>query len=312
MAAGDVRAIGDWFRGTRYLKDDVDELFLLNNQYTAYYLTFMGFDVNSELSVTGKTSDRSYNIKIRDLDGLYDDLFFFDQGEDIDVYDGVTLLKTHTLNNSKDTVKNYDPEIVKVYNPDTTITGSYSTKTFEYTITEGGMYAIHIMGEWGANYKTPEITPSRSPIMDLLDEAWGGPWYQGTRVMIYNFQKGDKVSVTMGSDSNCFNFLAIYHLKTIYIDENSSLLWHQQVSDGTLSRQVPNDGKKHLLFAITRGNSSPSDVTDISQKHGEAYTKNNPGCKSYASVYYGDYSNLPVVKVQGWSGGMMHILDITL
>ena len=87
----------------------------------------------------------------------------------------------------------------------------------------------------------------------------------------------------------------------------------RDVQDGTISYTVPNDGKKHLVFGFVQGDYK-SDSTNMNTKRGDAYNRNVPNNlgRVLASVYYGDYNNLPTIQFSCSSWGRSQLVDLVI
>lgn len=91
--AGDIGAIADWFKGTRYSKKSVDDFFIngVNEGLSAYEIIFYG-EPNKKVNVVGGSSGKTYEFILGD-NGKKTKLLFFELGETITI----TYDKTHTL-----------------------------------------------------------------------------------------------------------------------------------------------------------------------------------------------------------------------
>ena len=105
MSTGNVKAIGDWFRATRYSKEEIDNFFIQNNDYTPYELTFYD-EPDSTITITGQTSGKSYTLKL--INGESTKLLFFTAGETVVVTDGENTI-TKVLSNQVDEISFVTP-----------------------------------------------------------------------------------------------------------------------------------------------------------------------------------------------------------
>lgn len=82
--AGDIEAIADWFKGTRYSKKYVDNFFILGNSCSPYVITFNGVP-NTDITIQGNTSGESYTFTVSNA-GQIKKLLWFESGEDVTVF----------------------------------------------------------------------------------------------------------------------------------------------------------------------------------------------------------------------------------
>lgn len=94
--AGDIKAIGDWFKGTRYSKSFVNSFFLYKNNFSPYVTTIVGLK-NQNVRLYGRSSLQTYNLKL-DKNGRFYGMLFFTSEETVDVStDGGTTSNVITL-----------------------------------------------------------------------------------------------------------------------------------------------------------------------------------------------------------------------
>ena len=101
MSAGNIQAIGDWYRATRYLKTEIDEFFIQNNEYTAYLITIKDVKYRT-VTLTGQTSGLTYSFKM--IEANMTKLLFFTSGETVVATDG-TYTVNKTLTDRETTIK---------------------------------------------------------------------------------------------------------------------------------------------------------------------------------------------------------------
>ena len=70
MSLGNVKAIGDWFRGTRYSKNQIDEFFIKDSSgLIPYDLMITGYRPEQMIKLVGQTSGETYNLCLAALMG---------------------------------------------------------------------------------------------------------------------------------------------------------------------------------------------------------------------------------------------------
>ena len=71
MSAGNVPAIRDWFNASLYNKEEIDNLFIQNNQpgLIPYDLTVQGYEPEQYVKLVGQTSGKVYNLCLAALMG---------------------------------------------------------------------------------------------------------------------------------------------------------------------------------------------------------------------------------------------------
>lgn len=84
MAAGNIKAIGDWFKSRTYDKNAIEDFFLnIDSGYKAYKFEIYGGDEDGIISFEGQTSGKEYAVNL-DSNGNGSALLFFTQGEYVD------------------------------------------------------------------------------------------------------------------------------------------------------------------------------------------------------------------------------------
>lgn len=90
MAAGNIKAIGDWFKSRSYGKVAIDDFFLkMSAGYLAYKFIIERGDPNEIISFVGQTSEKTYSVLL-DSYGNGSALLFFEEGENVDYAMGET------------------------------------------------------------------------------------------------------------------------------------------------------------------------------------------------------------------------------
>lgn len=113
-SSGSTEAIRDWLNASLYNKEEIDELFIRNNQsgLIPYDLMITGDQPGQMIKLVGQTSGKTYNICLAAILGgtdkyCYYGLLWFGQGEDVKIFDsdsGKELLE-HTLSERKDEIE---------------------------------------------------------------------------------------------------------------------------------------------------------------------------------------------------------------
>ena len=111
MAVGDIKAIGDWFRGTRYSKNQIDEFFIKDSSgLSSFALTYYGHP-NEEVTIEGQTSGEVYEFTLPPS-GVSTQLQFFEIGETVNISTDFGFSTTKILTNTTDDIKWFTPSLI--------------------------------------------------------------------------------------------------------------------------------------------------------------------------------------------------------
>ena len=315
-AQGDIRAIGDWFRSTRYLKEEINEFFILQNTYTPYLLTFYNFAPNKEIQIIGQTSNRSYTFKTDNVEGSYTGLFFFDRGEVISIYDGSTMLLAYTLSAQVD--------YISVTSAGITFIDSYQYPSGggskQYTIPSDGLYIL--IFSTGANNAAVNpshefsLTPSRSYMMrDLRPNQYPVVVNTQDGYYVFSASANDKVNIKINRVEHPqytwnTSFSSLYKLSGIRLSRESDIIFHltEDGSNGArpMTYTPPQDDNYYLEIGLCVGNEywgARENRTDLTDKSPEAYQSNNIGNRAISALYYGQGNKLPMISMYGRDAG---------
>ena len=311
MATGNIKAIGDWFRATRYTKDKIDDFFVQNNDYTPYQLTLYD-DPNSIVTITGQTSGKSYTIDI--VNGEATKLLFFTTGETIVATDGKNTI-TKVLSNQVDEIELGTPEISLVFKAENQPTTQGTVKDYTYTAEQNGYYLILY---W--DFLPVQLMTELSDVI-ISGQVLDSYGYPHIKYWICRLNTGDEVVTritTQPSSGYGFYSALIFKLNAI-IDRNSVELYKTvDRQDGTTNYEISSDSYKHLIFTSWQYNGTNSNnQTDTSVRKGDAMTSEivSTGLSSNnrisTCVYYGDKDNLPTpIKNYSWSWARGQLVDI--
>ena len=297
---GDVKAIGDWFRSTRYLKSIIDNFFVQNNLYTPYNLTIYG-EEDSTISLTGQTSGLSYSFQLPN--GQDTKLLFFTANETITVTDGTTTI-TKTLSAQNDTIR-LVPGISAITRVDQyTEVGNHS-----YTIAEDGTYLLILSSGAGYDPSTVSYTlpNGRSEIVsDVVTQADGTYGYQ-MRYVIVDLEENDvlQTNISRGTGQYAWPSMinALYKIDGYIV--NPGMTSHlNKVSDGNATYTPPNNNDKYLEIGIAySGYDVKRNDTSLVGKDPEIIVEESVGYQSLIAMYYGEGSKLPTISMYGYNGG---------
>ena len=102
--AGNIEAIRDWSKRYFYTKSEVAEYFAKSlNGLTAYKLTIIGPPSSSITITDNDQSDPQEYVVETDINGVYIDLFFFNEGNTLSLTSG-TYIASHQLDSYIDTI----------------------------------------------------------------------------------------------------------------------------------------------------------------------------------------------------------------
>lgn len=298
--AGNPKAIGDWFRATRYVKDQIDEFFVLKNTYASYEVTIKASE-GDEITITGQTSLRSYTFKM--IGDEVTKLMFFTANETIVASNG---LDTQTIVLSD---RVFDISFLTTKSID--LVDSYDSKgSHQYTVQENGMYLIIVSTGQAYRPTNASITlpQGRSAIIeDLMNYELSDTFQAQVRYCIADLQVGDVITTEIVRSDGAWNtnLNDIYKLSGIRINSNSSVIKHlERVGDGTASYTPPSDNNYYLEIGVayaTYGNKH--NYTDLTGKEPEVVVEEETGYKSLIAFYYGQGNKLPTISMQGYDGG---------
>lgn len=300
-AAGDIKAIGDWFKGTRYSKNKIFNLFIQNNDYTPYNLTIIG-DADSDITITGETSGRVYYLKLPNT-GEVSELLFFDLGETITATDGTNTI-TKTLSAQNDTIR-LVPDISAITRVDQyTELGNHS-----YTIPEDGTYLLILSSGAGYDPSTVSYTLpyGRNEIVsDVVTNADGTYGYQ-MRYMIANLKENDVIQTntfrTAGQWAWPSMINALYKIDGYIVDPDVTCDL-TRVGDGNAIYTPPNNNDKYLELGIAySGYNMTRNDTNLTGKDPEIVVEESVGYQSLIAMYYGEGNKLPTISMYGYNGG---------
>lgn len=311
MAMGDIAAIRDWFKTTRYSKSDMDELLLLSKNYTAYELTFYD-EPDSTVTITGQTSGKSYTIDI--ANGESTNLLFFTEGETVVVTDGENTI-TKVLSNQVDEIALVTPEISLVLKAENQPTTTGAVKDYTYTAEKSGYYLI-LYWEFMNIQLITELEDVL--ISGQVIDNYGSPHI---KYWICHLDAGDEVltRITTSDQFGRYFYSALIFKLDGIIDRNSVELYTTfDRQDGNTSYVISADSHKHLIITSWQTDGNGGDQTDTSVKKGEAMISSIvsawPNQSSYTvttCIYYGDKTNLPTpIKNYSWNWGRGQLADI--
>ena len=310
-AAGDIKAIGDWFKSTRYLKEEIDDFFVQNNDYTPYQLTFYD-ESDSTVTITGQTSGESYTIDI--ANGEVTKLLFFTAGETVVATDGENTI-TKVLSNQVDEIVLVTPEISLVLKAENQPTTNGAVKDYTYTAEKSGYYLI-LYWEFMNIQLITELEDVL--ISGQVIDNYGSPHM---KYWICHLDAGDEVltRITTSDQSGRYFYSALIFKLDGIIDRNSVELYTTfDRQDGNTSYDISTDSYKHLIFTSWQTDGNGGDQTDTSVKKGEAMMSsivsawpNYSNYKVTTCIYYGDKTNLPTpIKNYSWNWGRGQLVDI--
>ena len=230
---GEIVAIRDWFKATRYLKEDVEKFFLRYNSYFPYNLTILA-SAGSTITLIGRTSLNKYVIKM--AGNSVTKLLFFSYEETIEVSDGLTTV-VKTLDDQNDIISiipAYQETVLWDYitdnngnlkdGPTYDLVLHDNVENYQEIILEVMAYTPDIGGSWDADnfIKIPVgplmngITPGKTNVMTGY-----GIWKDRATVYTLSTNHVQKVYSNYGYN-NSMNAVRVIGVKMAYTE---TLLW---------------------------------------------------------------------------------------
>lgn len=202
MSLGNAKAIGDWFRGTRYSKNQIDEFFIKDSSgLTSFALTYYGHP-NEEVTIEGQTSGEVYVFTLPSS-GISTQLQFFEMGETVNISTYFGFSTTKILTNTTGDIKLFTPSLTNAYSK--VFQGSSAESTF--TAQDDGIYLcvnMHVHnGEHQDTRATLSFASSRSPIYeDFINQEYSGSdRTTKIKVGVFELYQGDSVKFTTNAGS---------------------------------------------------------------------------------------------------------------